>query len=140
MLKLQDLTLSNTEHFTLKSTQLHKCKLISVIDGDTVKVAFKPFGIFSKYWVFNVRLLDFDAPETRTKDHDEKLKGVEARNWLVGLLTNPIVWLECGDFDNFGRILGYLFLDESRNVSVNELMKTHLGETSEASETRENSE
>lgn len=126
MLKLQDLTLENTKHFTLKSTKLHKCKLVSVIDGDTVKVAFKPFGFFSKYYIFNVRLLDFDAPETRTRDIEEKQRGVEARNWLVGLLTNPIVWLECGDFDNFGRILGYLFLDESRNESVNELMKTHL--------------
>jgi len=129
MLKLQDLTLENTTHFTLKSTKLHKCKLVSVTDGDTVKVAFKPFGFFSKYWVFNVRLLDFDAPEIRTKDLDEKRKGIEARNTLVGLLTNPIVYLECGNFDSFGRILGYLFLDESRNVSVNELMKTYLGET-----------
>jgi endonuclease YncB( thermonuclease family) len=117
---------SNALPFSLKSSKLHRCKVETVIDGDTIKCIFKPW-FFGIYYLFNIRLLDFDTPELRTKDLVEKEKGIKARDYLFDiLLKNPTVYLECGDFDSFGRILGYVYLDNRRKVCVNNLMIEYL--------------
>ena len=117
--------------FSLKSSKLHKCKVESVIDGDTIKVVFRPC-FFSKWFTFNVVLLDCKAPQIRTKDLAEKEKGVKARNYLFNVLVKqPNVFIECGNFDSFGRLQGHVFLDNKRRVSVNELVNEYLQNTLE---------
>ena len=54
-------------------------KLIKVVDGDTVDVE-----ITRKV---RVRLLDCYAPETRTRDAAEKVKGFESKKYLHNMLT-----------------------------------------------------
>lgn len=125
-MKLLSRDQTNTKRFSFKSTKLHKCKIVSVIDGDTVKCIFKPW-FFGRYYLFNVRLLDFDTPEVRTRDPVEKEQAIAARNYLFNILVKqPVVYLECSDFDSFGRILGYLFLDKHRITLVNALMIDYL--------------
>tara|TARA_B100000029_G_scaffold486438_1_gene540789 strand:- start:877 stop:1320 length:444 start_codon:yes stop_codon:yes gene_type:complete len=54
-------------------------KLVRVIDGDTVDVE-----ITRKV---RVRLLDCYAPETRTTDREEKIRGYESKKYLHDMLT-----------------------------------------------------
>jgi endonuclease YncB( thermonuclease family) len=113
--------------FTLKPN-VYMCRIVSITDGDTVRVAFAPFEN-SECFIFNVRLLDIDTPETRTMNLIEKERGFACKSHLSKLLlNNQICYLLCDDFDNFGRILGHLYIDEKRVISVNKFMIDFLNE------------
>ena len=107
-------TKQNTPRFSFEGL---KCwvRLLDVYDGDTVTVIM---DWNNNCYQFKVRLIGVDADEMRTKDTDERKRAVEARNRLFELLTGRpysatllneemhLVWLECGDFDKYGRVLG----------------------------------
>lgn len=120
-------TLENTSVFKIPSG-LKKCKIVKVIDGDTVKVAMKPF-MFSGYYIFNVRLYGVDANEIRTRDPEEKKKGYKIKTHLENLLEehrSNIVYIQCGNFDNFGRILGTLFFDSKKQKNINLMVSSYI--------------
>ena len=58
----------------------YKAKVVSVYDGDTctcvIDLGFK-LSVRVK-----VRLLGIDTPEVRTRDKEEKAKGLSTRDWL----------------------------------------------------------
>ena len=95
-------------------------KINRVIDGDTIDV-----DIDLGFWVtvsYRVRLKDIDAAETRTKDLEEKKKGIEARLWLEKELSKDGEWIiETTKEDKYGRMLGTLYL-VGEPVTVNERM------------------
>lgn len=106
----------------MKSNKLMLCRVLSVTDGDTIKIAMKPF-FFSRIYQFNIRLLGYDAPETRTTDANEKIQGLIAKGHLQQLLHNiDFIYIKCSDFDNFGRILGELYFTQTSTKSINTLM------------------
>ena len=79
------------------------------IDGDTIKVIFHFHGQLVEN---KIRLLGINAPESRTLDLKEKKKGIEAKKYFESICktnTHDIVYIECGEFDNFGRVLGYVY-------------------------------
>ena len=94
----------------------YKVKILRVLDGDTVDVLFDfPFGIQVKK---RVRLFGINAPETRTRDLEEKSKGILAKERLSELLKEAK--MKCvlryhGD-GKFGRPLGELFVN---GVNIN---------------------
>ena len=117
-------------------------KVVRVVDGDTVDVE-----ITRK---IRVRLLDCYAPETRTKDSAEKIKGFESKKYLHNMLTEVFyndlaarkkkqVTLfipadeqgEIKDNFTFNRVLGRLFIN---GEDVSELMV----EAGKATKTDEN--
>lgn len=98
---LYDRTLENTPKFTFKGERLHT-KVLDVIDGDTITISIRING---EYKCIRARLIGVDAPEIRTLDIEEKKLGYEARDWLRKEILNNVVWVECGDWDSFGRIL-----------------------------------
>ena len=95
-------------------------KFNRVIDGDTIDVAIDlGFHITLNQ---RIRLKDIDAAETRTKDLEEKKKGIEARLWLEKELAREGEWIiETTKEDKYGRILGTLYLIGDP-VTVNERM------------------
>ena len=95
-------------------------KFNRVIDGDTIDVAIDlGFHITLNQ---RIRLKDIDAAETRTKDLEEKKKGIEARLWLEKELAREGEWIiETTKEDKYGRILGTLYLIGD-SVTVNERM------------------
>lgn len=103
----------------------YRCKIISVVDGDTVDVDIDlGFGI----WLKNerVRIAGIDAPESRTGDKTEKVFGLLSKEWTKQQLPEgAVVSLKSSDFKGkFGRILGDFLLESGM---LSELMiKEHM--------------
>ena len=95
-------------------------KINRVIDGDTVDLDIDlGFGVTITQ---RVRLLHIDAAETRTKDLEEKERGLEAKDWLEKELSREGEWvINTTKDDKYGRILGELYL-VGDPVTVNEKM------------------
>ena len=99
----------------------YKCKMVRVVDGDTVDVDIDlGFGV----WMRNqrIRMYGIDTPESRTSDEVEKLYGKAATAFLVK-------WTNAGDLTlrtfkddrgKFGRILGELWY--GREHKINQLL------------------
>ena len=85
----------------------YKCKLIKVIDGDTIDVDIDlGFGV----WLRNqrIRMYGIDTPESRTRDLEEKKYGLAAKAFLTEMLDDSHLILKThkDERGKFGRILG----------------------------------
>ena len=94
-------------------------KVVSVYDGDTIKVVFP---ILRKLYKFNCRIMGVDTPEIRTRDKKEKEYGIKVRDELRKKILNKVVKLKCGEFDKYGRLLGEIYVNQNDQESVNQLM------------------
>ena len=98
----------------------YKAKLLRVVDGDTVDAMIDlGFGVWKK---LRIRFYGLDAWESRTRDLDEKKKGLAAKARVADLLTNGEFTLKSHGVGKYGRCLGELFIDERNinNILVNE--------------------
>ena len=101
----------------------YSCKLVRVVDGDTCD-AMIDLGF--NVWVKNrIRFMGVDAWESRTRNKEEKVKGLAAKAYVKDLLENS----DDGKFSiishgvgKYGRVLGELFV-KGYEKSVNELLK-----------------
>ena len=94
-----------------------------VVDGDTVD-ALVDLG-FDTWKKVRIRLHGIDAWESRTRDLEEKEKGLAAKEYLIEQLEsndNKFVLVSHG-VGKFGRCLGELFLQED-GWSLNEMLIT----------------
>lgn len=88
----------------------YKAELLRVIDADTIEVIMD-LG-FKTYQRRTVRLLGFDAAETRTKDLEEKALGMNQMFWMESLLrTCKFLVINTKKKDSFGRYLGDIYTD-----------------------------
>lgn len=91
--------------------------VVQVIDGDTVDVSID-LG-FSIQHILRLRLYGINTPETRTKNQDEKAKGLAAKTRLKELVEGKTVKIktEKDETEKYGRYLAVIYLN---NTSVNE--------------------
>jgi len=100
----------------------YKCKLDRVIDGDTVDATIE---LGFKITIHKrIRLMGLDAPETRTRDKEEKEHGLESKAWLANRIKVDgdgyfELITEKDDSGKYGRLLGTLYVD---HVNLNEQM------------------
>jgi micrococcal nuclease len=98
-------------------------KVLKVVDGDTIDVDID-LG-FNVSYTQRVRLAGIDTPESRTKDLKEKALGLEVKDYLSAKLKDAkvvVIKTELPDSsEKYGRILGWLYVDEA-SISLNELM------------------
>jgi micrococcal nuclease len=98
-------------------------KVLKVVDGDTIDVDID-LG-FDISFTSRVRLAGIDTPESRTKDKEEKVLGLEVKDRLKHLIStaNTVVIRteKINSSEKYGRILGWLFLDGAEK-SVNEAL------------------
>ena len=101
----------------------YKCKVVRVVDGDTVDVDIDlGFGV----WLHKerVRIIGMDTPESRTRDKEEKVKGLAAKARLIQILDeneNKFILVSHG-VGKFGRCLGELFLTSNSDSINNQLV------------------
>ena len=96
----------------------YKCKMVRVVDGDTVDVDIDlGFGVWLKKQ--RIRLYAIDTPESRTSDDAERVYGLAAKDFLIK-------WTNAGDLTlktfkdgkgKFGRILGELWFGKTHNIN-----------------------
>lgn len=86
--------------------------VIAVVDGDTVVLE-------SNLGPRTVRLIGIDSPETKHPERGRDPFGTEASAFVETLLPQgSLVWVELdlGTIDAFGRLLGYLYVEDPDGV------------------------
>ena len=99
----------------------YKIKLDRVVDGDTIDAQID-LG-FDTHKVIRIRLVGINAPESRTRDLEEKAKGLAAKQFVIDILKkhhNNFI-LHSQGVGKYGRCLGELFLGD---VKLNDLLIT----------------
>ena len=105
----------------------YKISVVKIVDGDTIDAEIDlGFDIKVKK---RVRFLGMNAPESRTRDLEEKARGLAAKDRVKALLEGcKNIQLKSNGIGKFGRCLGEIFLDtvdgqEKLTVeSLNELL------------------
>ena len=101
----------------------YSAKLIKVVDGDTCD-ALIDLG-FDTWVQKRIRFYGVDTWESRTRDLEEKAKGLEAKSFTKDLLENSDEGkfaLRSHGVGKYGRVLGEIFL-KGQTKSLNELLK-----------------
>ena len=96
----------------------YNAKLLKVVDGDTID-ALVDLG-FDTWKKIRIRLYGIDAWESRTRDLNEKEKGLAAKNRLIEVLGEEFILVSHG-VGKYGRCLGEIFEDINSD-SVNNLL------------------
>ena len=102
----------------------YKCKILRVVDGDTVDVDIDlGFGV----WMHKerVRMMGIDTPESRTRDKVEKAFGLASKERLKELLPIGSTQVLKTEIDRsgedsrgkFGRVLGDFLTDDERRCT-----------------------
>jgi len=106
----------------------YRCKIVKIIDGDTVDVDIDlGFGV----WMHKerIRLYGIDTPESRTRDLDEKKYGLIAKSWIekfMPLGSTQTLITQKDKSGKFGRILGkFRVNDGSYDIILNDWMITN---------------
>jgi len=97
----------------------YKCKVTRVIDGDTVDVlADLGFNVYKK---LRVRLHGIDTPETRTRDKEEKKRGLAAKARLKEILDqhNNKATIKSICIGKFGRAVCDIFVQLTPKTRLN---------------------
>ena len=105
----------------------YRCKILRVVDGDTVDVDIDMgFGV----WLHKerVRLYGIDTPESRTKDLEEKKYGLIAKEQIksfmpVGSMQTLVTVKD--KTGKFGRILGKFLIHDNKTdaqMTINDWM------------------
>ena len=105
----------------------YKIDVDRVIDGDTIDANIDlGFDIFTKK---RIRFMGINTPESRTRDLEEKARGLAAKDRLKAILEGAnTIQLKSHGLGKYGRCLGELFIDmvdgqEKLTLeSVNELL------------------
>ena len=103
----------------------YKCKILRVVDGDTVDVDIDlGFGV----WMHKerVRMMGIDTPESRTRDKVEKAFGLASKERLKELLPIGSIQILKTEIDRsgedkkgkFGRILGDFITEDDRRCTT----------------------
>ena len=86
----------------------YKVKTIDhIVDGDTFDCTLDlGFNISHK---IRVRMFGINTPESRTRDLEEKARGLESKKRLTELLSDGDLVLQTKEKGKYGRYLGYIF-------------------------------
>ena len=105
----------------------YECELIKVVDGDTID-CWIDLG-FKVKWKARVRYMGLDTWESRTRDLEEKKKGLAAKARTKELLEK--VSSKSGYFriksyglGKYGRVLADIFIQNKKgeNICINEVL------------------
>jgi micrococcal nuclease len=102
---------------------IYSAKVVRVVDGDTAD-AMIDLG-FDTWVKKRIRFYGVDTWESRTRNKEEKVKGLAAKAYVKDLLENSDegkFLLKSYGVGKYGRVLGELYV-KGHEQSVNELLK-----------------
>lgn len=89
----------------------YKATVLRWVDGDTVDVDID-LGFGLVYSNQRIRLYGIDAYETRTRDLEEKRRGLDAKSFVEDMApVGSEIILKTYKGDKYGRMLGEVFVD-----------------------------
>ena len=98
-----------------------------VVDGDTID-CWIDMG-YNLQIHKRIRFAGVNAPETRTRDKEEKKLGLIAKEWLINKIDPKAagsaknIILKSYEYGKYGRVIGELFIvSGSRKQSINKMM------------------
>ena len=98
----------------------YKAKLDRVIDGDTIDANIDlGFDITIHK---RIRLTGIDTPESRTRDLEEKARGLASKARLIELLGDGDFILESREVGKFGRVLGTIYTIAEESININDTL------------------
>jgi|UniRef100_A0A6C0I740 endonuclease YncB( thermonuclease family) len=123
---------NTTPSFSLNGQKMWG-RVVSLYDGDTLTIAL---NVFTGIYKFSVRMSGIDTCEIKSKNDKNKEMACNARSRLLSLVTGKdvsemtplndrkkinlylnkgmyFVWVECQDFDKYGRLLANIYKDEN---------------------------
>ena len=114
-----------TKNLHLFNMYEYSAEVLRVVDGDTVDVLIDcGFSTFRKE---RIRLHGIDAPESRTRDKEEKVRGLAAKARLQELIKNTskkvVIKTKLDKKGKYGRILGVIW-DEGKKKNFNKMLVT----------------
>ena len=103
----------------------YNAKLDRVVDGDTVD-ALVDLG-FDTWKKVRIRMMGINAPESRTRDKEEKKRGLAAKKYLIDLIKSneSMFILKSHGVGKYGRCLGEIFVE---TLGDNSLQKALINE------------
>ena len=95
----------------------YSCEVKRVVDGDTVDVVID-LG-FDIHYSSRVRLYGIDTPESRTRNKDEKVRGIMSKEYLIDALSKGQVVIKTyrDKKGKFGRVLGEMYVEDT-NINL----------------------
>ena len=97
----------------------YNAKVERVVDGDTID-AMIDLG-FDVQVKKRIRFMGINTPESRTRDLEEKARGIASKIRLEELLESGQFTLQSMGVGKFGRCLGIIYVDK---VNVNKTLIT----------------
>ena len=88
----------------------YKCKLLRVVDGDTIDIDIDlGFGVWLRKQ--RIRMYGIDSPESRTRDLQEKKYGLASKKYLKKMCSDDglLIRTKKDGKGKFGRILGEMW-------------------------------
>lgn len=122
--QLYSLTLAGiTQSAAADVRRMTPVDLVDVVDGDTIKVRLSPAVLADSPGLAeheNVRLIGFDAPETRHPVKGAESGGQEATNGIRALLAGQKLHLAFDRElrDRYGRLLAYVYSAEGLCINL----------------------
>ena len=97
-------------------------EIVKVVDGDTVDIVIDlGFNLSKKE---RVRLAGIDSPESRTRDAEEKIFGLEAKAYLKTRLEGSKKLIVKTEKDGkYGRMLGWFYCSNVESSINNEMIE-----------------
>lgn len=101
---------------------IYKIKVTRVVDGDTIDAEID-LG-FDLKLNKRIRLYGINTPETRTRDKEEKKRGLAAKKFLQQIVDEQegVLFLKSLDQGKFGRCIGVLFERDFDDQSINDVL------------------
>jgi micrococcal nuclease len=100
----------------------YKAKCTRVVDGDTIDADIDlGFDITIHK---RIRLAGIDSPESRTRDLEEKKRGLASKDRLIELIDKGDLILESREVGKYGRVLGTLHIqqEDSEPININDTL------------------
>ena len=95
----------------------YRAKLDRVVDGDTIDANIDLGFDVSVHK--RIRLAGIDSPESRTRDLEEKKRGLASKQRLIELLEKGNLVVESKEVGKFGRVLGVLHVYPDGGLPIN---------------------
>lgn len=112
----------------------YQAKVVKIIDGDTIRADIMlennktdmGFNVWKEERIIyknqTIRLYGINTPETRTRDLEEKRKGLEAKAHVIEFLESTGMWIKIHSREKgkYGRVLGVIFRPECQDFKLAE--------------------